>query len=226
MHSVCGYSSPINHSQELSRREEYLNIISKSNFLEILERISIEKMEDKPVLFGHTFVVNNRQYDMEGCNVVTIGRAYGNSIVIEEASRVITTSRVNVLIFAVENRLAVVDPGCLTGIRTLARSGKFFNGESIPCEDSLPEKRKNLYFQKDETFILGLGSPRNFDYTKIVVGPKMCCICFDKPRVFIGKCGHFTMCSDCANIITECPICRVDLYGEIDAAHINTYTCR
>ena len=48
------------------------------------------------------------------------------------------------------------------------------------------------------------------DYRNAASTETTCCICFDKPRIFINThCGHLTSCISCVHQLNnQCPICR------------------
>jgi hypothetical protein len=48
------------------------------------------------------------------------------------------------------------------------------------------------------------------DYRNAASTEATCCICFDKPRIFINtQCGHLTSCISCVHQLNnQCPICR------------------
>jgi hypothetical protein len=108
-------------------------------------------------------------------------------------------SRLHAVIYFIPelHKILVADMGSLTGIVTTKRS----KGE---LSSSTPLNRKLLVFDYDESAILKCG-----DET-IMISPKECVVCMNRPRNCELACGHYVTCNECATKLpnNKCCICR------------------
>lgn len=119
------------------------------------------------------------------------------------------TSRCHALVTKVnDSELLVIDPGSLTGIRTIKRSG------GIP-EHSLPSARKALKFGGNERFVLRLGVAVvgfNLDRTDGAESSESeCIVCMVNPAIDRLQCGHCVVCASCRARLATCPMCRATI---------------
>ena len=63
--------------------------------------------------------------------------------------------------------------------------------------DLVTERQKKLKARKKEAF-------------------KACIICMEEHRNTVFQCGHLVTCSTCAEMVTDCPVCRADITTRIN----------
>jgi hypothetical protein len=176
-----------------------------NTFTEIIDEISQALENDGyDAACKGNFIIRHEgtNYTFEDKDVVTIGKVRFNDVQIN----INGISRLHAIIRIFGNKIVVMDVGSYFGIKCLERA------EDLPKEESVNGARKPLVFGVDETVILKIG------FEEIIISPKQCVICLENTRSFVGNCGHFTMCGDCAEEVLDrcglCPICRQILRGD------------
>eukprot|EP00755_Sulcionema_specki_P033438 Sspe_Gene.2275::Locus_753_Transcript_1_1_Confidence_1.000_Length_1446::g.2275::m.2275 len=125
---------------------------------------------------------------------ITIGRLERNDVVLPESSQ--TCSRLHAVIFAIpeKRRLVVCDVGSCAGVLQIARGKK---------KERTKMKAPFFDYEWGEPFILKLGEET------LVVNPKQCVVCLDRPREVLFACGHYACCTACSiQVRGTCPLCR------------------
>ena len=141
--------------------------------------------------------------------VVTIGRMEGCDVKISQFDQ-FNLSRLHLLVFPLkqQKRFLVVDVGSAKGYETKHRSvaqGGVYRLKSQPFG------RQNMLTEKEEIVVLKM-----LDST-LVVNPKRCVVCEDRPRhVIFSLCNHYVCCVECSRRMKECPICRSRNPGEVN----------
>merc|ERR1711879_193840 len=115
-----------------------------------------------------------------------------------------TISRLQFVLYFLEDCCLVLDCWSIAGTRTTSRSS------DEECLESTPTSRRLLTFGKNETFALEVGA-----CCKITVNAKVCICCCDRPREVRFDCGHSHCCRRCANELNRCPICRAQVLHRI-----------
>ena len=194
--------------QSEALRTQYEKTIILPNGVNLLKEVAIsqlaelpeeEKIPDKsPIVIQY----NENQRTIEGNNVVLSGRHtdIGESgFVFPEKTVENNTSRLNCIIFISSTKIYVLDPGSFKGIKTRRRQS------DRPLQDSFPNNRKLLIFDRNEFAVLDLAGEM------IVLNPdpeKTCVVCWDSPRAMVFPCGHFLTCRNCSLAVVQCPTCR------------------
>jgi len=158
---------------------------------------------------------NGKMYEFDNKRVISVGRYEGCDIQFPHPN-IGASSRLHALIFLFpeSDKYIVADMGSYSGIRTEKRSdGKL-------CTHSLPKSRNILIFDWDETVILGMGD------MKIGINPKECVICLTEPRNCTFNCGHYTVCTNCRNMINECPICKAPINTVSSGLRMETFVIK
>ncbi len=104
------------------------------------------------------------------------------------------------IVFLPNKKLAIIDFWSYLGTSMISYEG-------IDEKDyivSVPGDRRVIIVDSNKSMIFKIG-----ENTWVTFNPRECIICMDKSRdcVFNG-CNHFVSCKDCANNISDCPICR------------------
>lgn len=144
------------------------------------------------------FIAYNEQLYVFKDRMVTVGRHPGCSVEFLQKSG---TSRLHAVIYLLPEieQYIVLDLGSCDGIITTNRSSE------QPCLCSIPRARNLLSFHFDEVALLSMG------VAKLAINPKSCIICFDRVRQQTFSCGHHLACSQCADRLSICPLCRKDI---------------
>src|SRR5690606_15844102 len=77
---------------------------------------------------------------------------------------------------------------------------KYRSDTTQSCLNTVPTDRRVLTFKLDETVILAYGT---MPATEVIVNPKLCLVCEEKPRQAKGMCGHSIMCMSCYKTYCE-----------------------
>ena len=84
------------------------------------------------------------------------------------------------------------------------------SGKEKPLH-SVPNSRRVLRFDLDETFVLRFGGSET---SKLIVNPKECIICMDRPREHrFSSCNHCVVCSSCSSELQMCQLCLSQIIG-------------
>jgi hypothetical protein len=102
-------------------------------------------------------------------------------------------------------KIAIVDVGSWTGIKTLFR---YSDAIEKPRVSSSMNNRKTVLLDMTDNSLLELGSQL------ITINPKSCVVCEDAPRQQQFGCGHQCVCTACANKLDKCPLCRADIQAK------------
>lgn len=94
------------------------------------------------------------------------------------------------------SEIALVDVGGLSGYEVW-KDGKCIS-------ESGPDNRKTTYLEWDTHYVLVFGEHR------LELQPVLCILCCEKSRSVRFGCRHLVCCSDCAEQVDKCPICRKD----------------
>lgn len=225
--AVYSDQTQIGEKDQEEIRSAYLEIIEHRNWrgmiIEIAKRLQREVIPH--AIPDHDFAVlmhvtpsakhpDVREKTIEVSDqVVTIGRKYGNNL--EISTHNIELSRLHCVIFALMDKLVVIDPGSLMGIKTIERSS---DARKI---NSLPDDRHVLVFNKNESFVLELAGLR------ITISPKTCIICMERMRGVRFNCGHCICCADCSRYIIasdkRCPLCKKNIERVKTSRPVSTY---
>lgn len=122
-----------------------------------------------------------------------------------------TVSRLHAIVHAFPSLglIAIIDLGSAYGITMVERSN-----QEAPLTKSLPNDRRPLVIGINECAVFKMGSAR------VTINPKKCIICEDNYRNFVGACGHFICCQECADRWQQqgigerkCPACNQTFFG-------------
>lgn len=185
------------------RKDFIKNFIDEDNALSMLGDLSMTDVNRTDTIIR----VEKKNYIITD-EYQTIGRVPLSDIPLTD---VISNggSRLHAFIRRFGQFVVIIDVGSFFGIKCKARSDL-----SSPRQHSLPKSRRPLIFKSNETVILELGS------VVAVLNPLPCNImsstCTGYSN-FVGQCGHFICCINCADAWREremsCPVCRGRFYG-------------
>lgn len=188
----------------------------KSEF-ENAGKLLVDSFEKKDAIQNKKINIayNGKMYEFDNKRVITVGRYHGCDIQFPH-SNVGASSRLHALIFLFpeSDKYVVADMGSYYGIRTDKRM------EGKQCIHSLPKNRNILIFDWEEPVILGMGD------MKIGINPKECVICLTEPRNYTFNCGHYAVCTNCRNMIYECPICKVPINTVTSGLRMETFVAK
>jgi hypothetical protein len=199
----------INESIE-DLRQQYCNIFDEQNTLHCNDQnwwieqfnimattLSKDLITDHNTNYLSCSIAYNNKLMSFNKRMILIGRMPGCDIELYQYGGLV--SRLHAIIFFAPeiDKIIVIDVGSLTGIKTFKRSTK------NNLESSLPNNRKVLVFEYNESFILDFNN-----LAKVIINPKECIICMEKPRNCLFNCKHYSVCYKCSKKIKECPICR------------------
>jgi len=194
------HNTTLTKSDEEKTREEYLKIIERQNWKELLVDINTKilsnlDLENDDGSNSYTIETQLKTYDLNN-KIITIGRFIGCDVYLGHDS----CSRLHAIVFIQKNNIIVVDMTSFHGTITKIRSS------DKDKQHSVPKSRQPLVFDKNERFVLHIGEE------EVSFNPKLCIACLDKPRQMLADCGHFTLCKKCYKTIKDinnkCPICR------------------
>jgi WD40 repeat protein len=195
-------------------RSYYLSNIDNPNafaiFREIADQLVRTKIdnttesnvEDVPSVFTIAGKNLYRSFEYNPDNpIIAIGRHQDCQIRLKDYS----ISRYHLLFIPIPKlRLIVItDIGSLHGFRIIRRS----TGKELVS--SCSDHRNIAIIDWDEIVVIEISKQ------SIVLNPKECLICFDKPREVLTKCGHYICCHLCYLQINKCPICRSPITDSI-----------
>jgi len=202
-------AKPLEESEMEKLREAYDEIIKKRDRKKQFEDVAtllLRDLEDGDMLVKSeastepiSLAADGRLYEFSDKYCVLAGRLPECDVLLASA----TASRVHFILFMFPqfDKYLVVDVGSVNGITTQQRSNS-----QLPLANSLPNARQILIFSWGEIAILGLGNQR------IAINPKVCVICFERPReVTFEQCNHYVCCLKCARSLPNCPLCRTEV---------------
>jgi hypothetical protein len=193
-------STPLSQVEAEELRQEYLTIMQTGDHW--LEHIS----EVLPSCVGNTVNVTLHGVTRALPYPFYIGRQAPPPLKPSHMAHLPITlygSRCHVLCTMVDDKIILVDPGSLVGIKTVKRS------LDIPAENSLPTQRQTLQFSKNEKFVLDIDGIKvgfNLD-----LGANECTVCMDAYCIERLGCGHCVACPSCLDRLHICPVCRAPL---------------
>lgn len=197
-------------------REEYENLIEQPDAKELLVKIckeSISTIDDnlfpkkEPESGDPSINVfhDGTTYTFEG--PFTIGRHNWNDIFLNNPS----ISRCHLVVIPVYERAIVIIADFASSWGTMMKARSSDKG----CLASTKNEKNLLIIDWDEAVEVVLSPERGKEVLrseKIVMGPKMCVVCFDKARTKAFQCngtgGHLVACEDCIGGLDKCPLCR------------------
>lgn len=183
---------------ELIRRQ-YLsywpNFSDVKNFIdEIINKLEIDGLKIKFLTEEQELLTN---YGLKKINKYAfVGRAKECDIVINDLDSKFSCSRIQCIIIITSEKTYVIDLWSILGTKTIN------TGNTKKIINSIPNDRKILEFELNETFQLRFGDNINF-----IVGRNECGICFNSPQSTRLKCGH-SLCNKCSELTKKCPYCR------------------
>jgi len=199
-------------TEEDDFRTNYLSIIQKPQWRD--ELISIAENLKETILFedanpmeeisfciklGQGDATSYKEFPVPTSPCITVGRMEHTDL---GTGYDVTLSRLHVVFFPLASlgKTIICDVGSLSGIKMVERSG---NSE---CVSSLPQNRTVIVTEYGETCIFQLGD------VEMVVAPKECIICMERPRgIYFEPCNHFICCEVCASKVIKCPICNKNI---------------
>jgi len=117
-------------------------------------------------------------------------------------------SRCHLIVIPIYERsiIIIADFASLGGTKIHYRTS---NG---PYLSSTKDKKNLLIFDWDEIVEIHANLNPAYPAHKLIFGPKMCLVCFQKARTKAFKCnennGHLVACEDCINDLDQCPLCH------------------
>ena len=154
--------------------------------------------------------LDGRLFSFSTDQVVTIGLpGYANDIETDAGSRM------HCIILPVVDELYLCDVGGKFGFSVTERSTSERGMPARAIDCSRPHARRVLRVGIRETAVVQLvpSRRRGPGSTAVVLNPKVCTICLDKPREVRFECGHYVCCRSCSQQLRQerCPICRAQL---------------
>jgi len=145
----------------------------------------------------------------------SVGRIQQTSVHPPKCSATTRLDLVQLILVRVGWMLFLVDPGAQWPTRMVERENA-----TKPMDQSVPGFRQCIILTEPQKETVAL----KFDnLLTFVVNPKLCDICSDLPCSFMGKCGHYCMCGQCAEKIRLsdnraqcelCPVCRSSAFHD------------
>jgi len=129
--------------------------------------------------------------------IFTVGREPWNDVHIPGSN----ISRLHMVVFVYPRGTIIVDGWSFHGTRMVGRANA-----GLRCDASVPKARQPLYIPAGESVTMSLGP-----FAKMTVNPVECGVCFDRARSVRFECGHLFTCEQCAQRLTECPVCRAPI---------------
>jgi hypothetical protein len=139
-------------------------------------------------------------YDKEICYKLLLPVAIGRSRQICDIiplGATVHMSRLHVIILPVYDQLYIVDMGSLSGITVT-----YIDCNDDPVKMSTGPDCKFIVVKSTGPVMLDFGNVR------LAINPKLCIICFERPRTTKFSCGHYVSCSQCTAQLNRCPVCR------------------
>ena len=228
-------SAPVNHQQDQAQMNEdseqmrkmYLSILEeqfrhpevpdywKKQFIltaeGILQKLSSYDSEishEVKIGYINTSQLTTHMYSFKDRKVILVGRYQSQDQccdIVLRSSNDTNVSRIHIIIIPIPNekKYALIDVGSFYGIKIVKK------GDTVVDESSLPNSRRVLFVSFDEFAVVQTGS----DF--IVINPKECVICMEKPRGVMLHCGHNVVCPECSRQIAQCPVCRAQIQERI-----------
>ena len=137
-----------------------------------------------------------REVKIQG--VASIGRRTWCDVIFQELS----VSRLHVVIIPTgDGYMHLVDVGSLSGVNY------YFIGEndSVVHQSIRSCGARSVRLRTDATVLLEIGAKQ------LVLNPKKCIACEDRPRSTMFACGHYCLCHPCSMRVAICPLCRTDV---------------
>jgi hypothetical protein len=142
-------------------------------------------------------------------NVILIGAFPGCDVLLRQFGG----SRLAMILFRLPGGNVLVDVGGLFGFSITSRS---VSGK--PLDQSKMNDRRCIFLDRGETAVVAAGDR---GYQKITIHPKVCIVCFEKPRNIELPCKHFILCSTCVFRVhpSICPTCKAEFtHNQVHAA--------
>ena len=164
---------------------------------------SIPKIEEINLTIRHAGKEKSYIFNSEN-KYVTLGRLPGGDFESRHFHTGFYDCSVSRLMFMIvylpNKKLAIIDFWSYLGTSMISCEEKSEEDYIV----SVPNNRKVIIVDSDKSMVFKIG-----ETTWVTFNPRECIICMDKSRdcVFDG-CDHFVSCKDCANNITDCPLCR------------------
>ena len=164
---------------------------------------SVQTIEEINLTIRHTGKEKSYIFNSEN-KYVTLGRLPGGDLESRHFHTGFDDCSVSRLMFMIvflpNKKLAIIDFWSYSGTSMISCEEKSEEDYIV----SVPNNRKVIIVDSDKSMVFKIG-----ENTWVTFNPRECIICMDKSRdcVFDG-CNHFVSCKDCANNITDCPICR------------------
>lgn len=223
-HGELGVSDALIQSEEDAVRAFYLSCIER-NPGQILAKLaepmkaglllseagaSMLEGDAQPVAVAH----GDRVQAVEK-EIFSIGRSPECDVVVSVPEECV--SRMHLWVFNLGGGIVVVDGWSLLGT-TVAKQ----DADDPEPAKSVPGSRRAFVVPHGEATVLQLG------HCRILLNPKICVVCMDRPRGVVLACGHSALCSRCHEVTSECPLCREPVAAarariSMGAAALNTY---
>lgn len=195
-------------------RSHYLNVFEKEKnpletlrqdgkiASEIMSRTALRATESKD---DYNIWYNDSLYSFTAeTTTILVGKHKGCDILLPQNN---STSRVAIVIYLSRqsSEIFIMDPGCLAGFTLKV--------DDLPSETSKMKERCRRFCFWSSSVVLTHGSDR------IILQPKLCAICMERPKSFRLDCGHQCVCGICSGKVLKdgrCPLCRSDVRNAIE----------